>query len=278
MDDKMLKLSEFAEFCGTTRDTLLWYDKMGILKPAAVGENGYRYYSPKQFFDYDLISTLKRTGSSLREIAENNRERSYTELREFFMAKSELLSRQIDELHSMKRLIDSINDSIETTLSCDFDKPELVWEEKEYLAVTMVPDGFGWFQESAEPFVRRHIRSYADIQGVERHPLGTVIDMSALYNYDDVPVELRYFYRAEQGALENLEEKPEGYYVRVFHRGSYDGIRDSFSAAFKFMSENGLKAAGDIYEYDILSHLLLDSEKDFVYKLLIPVEKEVENT
>lgn len=88
MEDKMLKLSEFAEFCGTTRDTLLWYDKMGILKPAVVGENGYRYYSPKQFFDYDLISTLKQTGNSIREIAEYNREHSYAELRELFSGKA----------------------------------------------------------------------------------------------------------------------------------------------------------------------------------------------
>lgn len=178
----------------------------------------------------------------------------------------------------MKRLIDAINDSIETTLSCDFEKPELVWQDKEYLAVTEIPEGFGWFEETPDQFVREHIQSYADTPGVNRYPFGTVIDGSALYNCEAVPVELKYFYRTGQGALENSEEKPEGYYVRIFHRGDYSGIRDSFSSAVKFMSENGLKAAGDIYEYDILSYLLLDSERDFVYKLMIPVEKEGENT
>ena len=59
---------EFAKLCNTTKDTLFHYDRVGILKPEVVRENGYRYYSANQFFDYDLIAVLKETGSSLHEI------------------------------------------------------------------------------------------------------------------------------------------------------------------------------------------------------------------
>ena len=61
-----LNVGEFARICHTTRETLLHYDRKGLLKPAYVAENGYRRYSMKQYFDFDLICLLKE-GGSVRE-------------------------------------------------------------------------------------------------------------------------------------------------------------------------------------------------------------------
>ena len=44
MSKKYLKTGEFASLCGVTKDTLFHYDDIGLLKPARVGENGYRLY------------------------------------------------------------------------------------------------------------------------------------------------------------------------------------------------------------------------------------------
>ena len=59
---------QFAKLCGTTKETLFYYDELGILKPVKVAENGYRYYSASQFFDLDLITVLQEAGSSLSKI------------------------------------------------------------------------------------------------------------------------------------------------------------------------------------------------------------------
>lgn len=59
---------QFAKLCSTTKETLFHYDSLGLLKPARVGENGYRYYSASQFFDFDLIAVLQSAGCSLQEI------------------------------------------------------------------------------------------------------------------------------------------------------------------------------------------------------------------
>ena len=59
---------QFAKLCSTTKETLFHYDSLGLLKPARVGENGYRYYAASQFFDFDLIAVLQSAGCSLQEI------------------------------------------------------------------------------------------------------------------------------------------------------------------------------------------------------------------
>jgi DNA-binding transcriptional MerR regulator len=108
MADNHMKTAEFAEFCGTTKDTLFWYDKQGILKPEIVGENGYRYYTSRQFFDFATISTLKQTGNSLKEIAAFQREHNYETLQSLFSGKSQKLASQIQELIRMKQLVDAV--------------------------------------------------------------------------------------------------------------------------------------------------------------------------
>ena len=41
----LLKAGEFAQLCRTTKEALRHYDRIGLLCPAARGENGYKLYS-----------------------------------------------------------------------------------------------------------------------------------------------------------------------------------------------------------------------------------------
>lgn len=44
----LFTVSQFAQMCGVSRQTLIYYDREGIFSPQVVGENGYRYYSHLQ--------------------------------------------------------------------------------------------------------------------------------------------------------------------------------------------------------------------------------------
>ncbi|MDR0468518.1 MAG: MerR family transcriptional regulator [Peptococcaceae bacterium] len=67
---EIFSISDFAEFTRTTRDTLLYYDKIHLLSPAARGENQYRYYSSEQLALVNLIRTCQALGMKLAEIKE----------------------------------------------------------------------------------------------------------------------------------------------------------------------------------------------------------------
>ena len=62
------RISEFAALCGLSRDTLLHYDHIGLLKPAFVAPSGYRYYTLSQFTTVDLIEVLKASGTPPRRL------------------------------------------------------------------------------------------------------------------------------------------------------------------------------------------------------------------
>ena len=64
-----MKTNEFAKLCGVDKRTLFYYDDIGLLKPAAVRENGYREYSELQLSRMEDIKLMQAADMTLKEIA-----------------------------------------------------------------------------------------------------------------------------------------------------------------------------------------------------------------
>ena len=64
----MYVIREIARKFGLSRATLLYYDRIGLLKPAAISDSGYRLYDEKCAERLNLICTYKNAGLSLKEV------------------------------------------------------------------------------------------------------------------------------------------------------------------------------------------------------------------
>ncbi|GAA4617955.1 MerR family transcriptional regulator [Actinoallomurus liliacearum] len=63
-------IAQVARMSGVTSRTLRHYDGIGLLTPAYVGDNGYRYYEQEQLLRLQQILVLREVGVGLAEIAE----------------------------------------------------------------------------------------------------------------------------------------------------------------------------------------------------------------
>jgi DNA-binding transcriptional MerR regulator len=61
-------IQEVARVSGTTSRTLRHYDDIGLLKPARVGSNGYRFYDPGALARLQRILLLRGLGLGLPDI------------------------------------------------------------------------------------------------------------------------------------------------------------------------------------------------------------------
>ena len=61
-------IRELADLSGVTTRTLRWYHQIGLLKPARVAENGYRYYGPVQVDRLQDILYYRALGVELAQI------------------------------------------------------------------------------------------------------------------------------------------------------------------------------------------------------------------
>lgn len=71
MSDKSRKkftVKQVAELSGVSDRTLRFYDEIGLLKPASIGENGYRYYEKEQLLALQQILFYRELGFELAMI------------------------------------------------------------------------------------------------------------------------------------------------------------------------------------------------------------------
>ena len=63
-------IQEIARAAGTTSRTLRHYDAIGLVRPARVGRNGYRYYSDRSLVRLQRVLLLRDLGLGLDRVAE----------------------------------------------------------------------------------------------------------------------------------------------------------------------------------------------------------------
>ncbi|RDW18598.1 MerR family transcriptional regulator [Oceanobacillus chungangensis] len=61
-----MKIGEFSRVVGLSKDTIRYYEKIGLIKPKVI--NKHRYYKEKELDDLAAIIKLIRNGFSLDEI------------------------------------------------------------------------------------------------------------------------------------------------------------------------------------------------------------------
>lgn len=97
---------EFAEQCGISRDTLEYYNRIGLLVPCKRGENGYGMYSPEQEYTLQLITYLKIGGCTLKEIKEYLYVSGMPELYNVMEGRKEALEKKRDIIDKALRTYD----------------------------------------------------------------------------------------------------------------------------------------------------------------------------
>ena len=66
---KLLTIGQFAALHGINKKTLMWYDEIGLFKPAAINPaNGYRCYNYLQSPILETILLLRELDVSISEI------------------------------------------------------------------------------------------------------------------------------------------------------------------------------------------------------------------
>ncbi|EGR0930863.1 Zn(2+)-responsive transcriptional regulator [Vibrio parahaemolyticus] len=113
----MFQIGELAKRCGVTSDTLRFYEKNALIKPAGRSESGYRLYNEENHKQVRFILKAKELGLSLDEIKDlleiklEATEHSCAEVKAITSAKLELIDEKINELTKIRRALKKINDA-----------------------------------------------------------------------------------------------------------------------------------------------------------------------
>ncbi|MFX3636781.1 MAG: MerR family transcriptional regulator [Candidatus Pristimantibacillus sp.] len=105
-----VKVNEAAKLAGVSVRTLHYYDKIGLLKPNAVGENGYRLYSEDDFIRLQQILFFKELDFSLEEI-KNILDNPHFDRKSALITHRQLL---VEKQQRLKKIIGSVDKTIQS--------------------------------------------------------------------------------------------------------------------------------------------------------------------
>ncbi|MBD1564551.1 Zn(2+)-responsive transcriptional regulator [Vibrio sp. S12_S33] len=113
----MFQIGELAKRCGVSTDTLRFYEKNALIKPAGRSESGYRLYNEENQQQVSFILKAKRVGLSLDEIKElleiklEATVHSCAEVKSITSAKLMSIDQKIAELTTIRQALKKINDA-----------------------------------------------------------------------------------------------------------------------------------------------------------------------
>lgn len=262
---------EFAKLCHTTKETLFYYDEIGILKPRIVKDNGYRYYLSRQYFEFDLIKVLQEAKMSLKEIKEFMDERNNKK----FIA---LLNQRYIDLENEKRILESMQYRIQQAIhmteygmNTKHQEPFIEQCDEEHLLTMSLPHHTLTDREMVK-YVSEHLNYCAQNHLVEEIPLGTIVKKENFLN-QDYRENLYFTKLANAIEDEHYLYKKEGLYATILHEGFYDSIHESFEILLSFIDRQGYIVDGDAYEYEIHSYFTTLTTEDYLISLSIPIMK-----
>lgn len=262
---------EFARLFGINKQTLFYYDKIGIFSPAFTAENGYRYYSFTQLETFEVLMMLRELQVPVREIQDHLSHRSPQALIELLQERRQEVEHRIRNLHSLQHYID---EKIRITQEGIHAVPgEIITEERNdtYLITT---DYTGPDEErDIQTAVTDHFRYCRDLGLNILSSIGAMIPLSSVtsegYHYSRFYTEVSS-QEIQQAGLSALIDSG-GRYLTIYDDHGYDRVLSLCHQLIQYAKENHLTLDDSLYEDVIFDDLSVKGYHDYRIRLSVRI-------
>jgi DNA-binding transcriptional MerR regulator len=263
-----LTTGQFAKLLNVKKDTLIYYDKVGIFSPEIIASNGYRYYSIYQADVFSVILILKELDMSLKEIKQFLDNRSPEKLILLLEKKDKVLTEKISELESMKKVVaDKIND---TKQALEANSQEIVFE-------TINQDLF--FVVSDTKHLTNEINFYDSLQQhyryLDKHDIIPYASEGWMRRVDNVLTgeiqKYDYLYTKADDSTYANHIKEKGTYLVAYHDEGYMSIEKTYKRLTDYAEDHNFCLNGYFYEDILLDELSVKGMEKYMVKISVKI-------
>lgn len=266
--NKLLTIGQFASLHGINKKTLMWYDEIGLFKPAAVNPvNGYRCYNYYQSPILETILLLRELDVSIGEIQDFMKNRSAQHMKELLDEKIGELDLQIMHLQAVKQTLCNHQQNMTALLTMDLSEIAVV-EKEERCLVTVDIDKDITFEQEVELITAETARY--QLGRLHDASYGSMIPVASIENgkFDDYTKLFIEIPSLSQKS--GLHIQPKGLYVRAFHKGGWDTIPRRYEEILSYARQKQLTLSGFSYEKGI-NETVIDRVEDYIVRIEIPI-------
>lgn len=253
---ELYTIGEFCSLFSIDRQTLRYYDKIGLISPTKRDEiTGWRYYEFAQVYQLASIRFMRKLGYSIEEIKDlfeaSNIERSLNSLREH----SAMIKKEWHRILSMDNVI----------------QRKLLFIENKILSFEPTKVSIKWYPERKYILIGKEEILYHDedfycyptvvFYDGEQKSFGAYVDSSAdgisELNYENKPIELLSI--------------PAGNFLCGYHVGPYLGIKKRYEEIAKKSEISSFKKPDYHINFNIIDQFVEKDSSKFITEIQIPL-------
>lgn len=273
MED-LFSIGEVSKFQNISKQTLIFYDKIGLFRPAYVDpENGYRYYSSGQIDYLDTIMIMKRIGFSLAEIREHMRDYNID-------SSLAALSRQVTSIDSQIRELRLIRSRL--VHRCE--QMERAKEDQERgggVRLEEVAARDILVQKVEEPYSLREISIASKKCFVEAaqkdlpifFECGVVVPLERILAGRYTEASLAFLPIGRTDRTDHIQRLPAGRCASLYHVGDYQSVGRSYTRLLEYCRDKGLRVGPCSYEFCVNDHITSGETGEYMTKIMFYVEE-----
>lgn len=268
--NEYLTTGEFAKICGIPKHILFHYDQIKLFQPEIIKENGYRYYSFRQYDTFSIISALKRLGMPLKEIKKYMDERNPTKLIDLLNQKSNEVARELVRLENTKREIESLKDLTEKALNVEYNKIQPAYHKELKALRSSFMDNHN--DNSYPNFLTELIafRNNSNASMIDFLGASLTTDNIREKRFDS----FSYLYTKTNNTdkKSNTLVRKEGWYLQVYYKGSYRNISEIYAELMQYATKHQIKLGKNAYEEYLIFEIGTKNREEYVTLILIEIE------
>lgn len=275
MEKDTLYPAEFAQLYGISKDTLLYYDKIGLFRPQVRAENGYRLYSLDQIHSFDLILMLRAVHVPLEKIKQCLKAYEPEQVNFLLEEQAVLLTQQITELENLRRRMLATAKKIQYAMNAEYDIPHMAYlPEAHFAAFETTPDMLVDRLKRIS-YVRQQLQ-YCQLHGLPYDFLRSGVIKKEHLEAGQFDKDY-YCVRTETPPDDIIHiTRPAGLYALIEHKGSYDTLNDAYHRLKGYIAAQNSRIAGNAYELEILGYAAVRSPEDYVVQIAIQIEEPLD--
>ena len=259
-------VAEFAEFSRTTRDTLLYYDKIGVLSPELRGENKYRFYSSGQLSIVNLIRTFQALGMTLAEINDLKEIRTPELIDEHLKQQIKLIDEKVDDWVRARKLLMTFQKIIHSAIEVDEDAITIQFVPAEAIVMGELND-YSRGRNAYDALLSFYRFCSEHHPGLDlNYPVWAYFSEERIKQKDWVWPDRFYFYNPE-----GLDRKPAALYAIGYTRGGYGQSAQLYERMLDYIETNGFEICGPAYEEYPLNEVCVVDDEQYLMRVLITV-------
>lgn len=259
-------ISDFAKISGLSRQTLIYYDNIGLFKPVTVADNKYRLYSHSQIGIISIITILSDLGVPLKEIMRIVKNISPK-------TTGDVLKTQLNLIHERLNKLNLLNDLVELRLESVL-LGNAAEEKIGKFSIVNIDEDIPIFIGAKIDCTKEDITDDDMIDFFERcekekipsvFALGYIKEREKVLTDKEDIVSAMYFRLKSKTFANNV--MPSGKYAVGFARGDYGKTDYIYEKLFAFLKENNLEIVGNVYEEYLHDELVQENADDFIMQV-----------